>query len=234
MNTNLYYYWHRGEHDIPELFKENIDTFKKMNPQFKIHIIDDEKFESVCKQYQTWFSYWKRLNPKFYGMKSDFVRYVLLYHTGGLYMDIKSQLKIPVEEYIADYGDNQNVLISAHNSQKNWNHIDNIEYRTTPLYVCTSKHRLLRDILDKVCANIENYKKDYSYSSQGERVRRLTGHYNIRFCVDKFNYNDIKIIDPKLVHKYYITCRGFKGRQTDKEKLYGTTYYSKIKEPLVL
>lgn len=76
-----------------EVMMEN----KKLNPDIHFKLWDDADVEHFMKKEFTGEVYeaFKNINPKFGAAKADFFRYCVLYKHGGLYLDIKSQLRIP-------------------------------------------------------------------------------------------------------------------------------------------
>lgn len=77
----IHYCWF-GNRPLPETFKRNIDTWRRVMPNYEIMEWNENNFD--CNQYE--FSK-NELNESNYGHLSDIVRLKILYDNGGIYMD---------------------------------------------------------------------------------------------------------------------------------------------------
>lgn len=84
---NIFQTWHSLE--LPDKMRENCESLKKDNPEFRYYLYDDQ----MCRDFiQTHFdedTVWAfdKLKPGAY--KADLWRYCVLYIHGGIYLDIK-------------------------------------------------------------------------------------------------------------------------------------------------
>ena len=84
---NLFQTWHTLE--LPTKMKENVDTLKSANPEFKHYLYDDDMCRDFIQKYFNMETLWAfdKLKPGAY--KADLWRYCVLYIHGGIYLDIK-------------------------------------------------------------------------------------------------------------------------------------------------
>lgn len=86
---DIYTCWHTS--DLPPKMKQNVEQLKLTNPEFKIHVYDNQMCLDFIKQHfnrDVYIAY-QMLKPDSY--KSDLWRFCVLYICGGIYMDIKYQ-----------------------------------------------------------------------------------------------------------------------------------------------
>lgn len=166
----------KDKNDLHEDFKNNIEIIRNFNKDHNLTIIDNDDFEIYIKNKDTKLhSYYKKLNKDAGALIGDFVRYVLMYYEGGIYLDMKSGTKRPLNTLIS----NQDEIIFY-----NW---DN--YNQLVQFFLASKpyHDFYKYLLDELCKNIDNYKPQFK--SNKSNVLRLSGPIFITKCFDSF-YTD--------------------------------------------
>jgi mannosyltransferase OCH1-like enzyme len=101
------------------------------------------------------------INPMYGAARADFFRYLLIYHLGGVYLDIKSSASQPLsaiiahKQYILSHWDN-----GAHGTHKKWGlHFPDFPRGEFQQWHIASvpKHPFLKSVIDAVLHNIENY-----------------------------------------------------------------------------
>ena len=101
--------------DLPDSFQENIRLIKDRNPEFNYQLISDkEATEFIKNKYgQTILSYYDRIDKRYPAARADLLRYLLLYASGGVYLDLKSTINKPLletlrpeDQYLVFYWDN--------------------------------------------------------------------------------------------------------------------------------
>jgi len=84
---DIYTCWHTS--DLPPKMKQNVEHLKLTNPEFNVHVYDNQMCLDFIKQHfdrDVYIAY-QMLKPDSY--KSDLWRFCVLYICGGIYMDIK-------------------------------------------------------------------------------------------------------------------------------------------------
>lgn len=73
------------------LFQHN----RKQAPEFSFHFYDDGEMESIIQKNfpPRVLAAYRRIQPAYGACRSDFARYCILYVFGGLYLDIKSEIR---------------------------------------------------------------------------------------------------------------------------------------------
>lgn len=89
-------------HQLPPPIQESIDQMRALNPSFGYHLsLNDEMDDYVIRHVskETAKAY---LSISFYATRSDFWRYLTLYHQGGVYLDVDSVIHANLDDTIAD------------------------------------------------------------------------------------------------------------------------------------
>ena len=82
-------------------YKKIINKLKTQNPEYKYHLYDNNDMEKFVKFYypKYWKTY-KMIAPEYFVAKADYFRYMIIYHYGGVYFDLKSGSKVPLRDFI--------------------------------------------------------------------------------------------------------------------------------------
>ena len=85
----------------PDLLEKN-RTMLLLNPNYKFELYDDVRMEEWIKTNCSKQEYivFQRINPKYGAARADFFRYLLIYHIGGIYLDVKSSCIKPLDDVI--------------------------------------------------------------------------------------------------------------------------------------
>ena len=223
----IYVYYDRPSfHDI---LKENIDYLKKQNPDYKVKIITPyEVIQILTNDKPEWIYYFNKINRNFPNLQSDYIRYVLLYLYGGIYIDIKSRPKKPLSDIIDD---SMNIFLLKEE-------LKGTDIATSFL-VSKPKHIIFEKVIEKMNYNIDNYWSfDININTPKINCLKLFGPKMLGKIVDEnINLiNDNEIIPSKYYYKYlifsFVNTTG-KRWSIEHHKLYEKPHYSKVKEHLI-
>ena len=98
----VYMSW--GHRTLPLKMRQTIEANMKSNPEFDFYIYSDEDCRKfIAENYDAAVvAAFDGLKPGAY--KSDLWRYCVLYRNGGVYMDIKMKVEMPLKKQIETYG----------------------------------------------------------------------------------------------------------------------------------
>lgn len=83
----IYYLWiYNQEKSIPPKYLNNICRTTYLNPGYSMHIMNKTEFESIIINTKRFYNIYNKLVTDI--QKCDYSRYYLLYHYGGIYMDM--------------------------------------------------------------------------------------------------------------------------------------------------
>lgn len=94
---NIIHYTFKND-NIPQSIKNIIEHNKRVCKKCKFIFYNDEDIDNFIRLNfdNRVYSAFKRINPIYGAMKADFFRYCVLYKIGGIYIDIKSKINIPI------------------------------------------------------------------------------------------------------------------------------------------
>ena len=220
----------------PELI-ENINFVKEQNPDYNLIIYDNKSFEYYYKKkdLNSFKNYYSKLNKNYGAMIADYMRYVLMYYEGGVYMDLKSRPKVPLNNFI-DSKNNDMILFI-------WEQKGRDAFREYLNYFLISKknNKFYKEIINQIHTNIDNYDPiRINLSHSRKNVLEFTGP---RIFTEVFDYylkkqNYTKNMDITIYNneeKKKLIQYSFLGNyHNHHKKIYKDKHYSKIKEHLIL
>lgn len=218
---------------INYMFQENIDYIKKLNPIWN-HILygDNDIIKYIKTNYGVqMLNIYNMINPEYGAAKADFFRYLLMYKEGGVYLDIKSGMKYPLDEIINE--DDEYIL--SYWSCKNHNKIignKNGEFQQWHI-ICRPNHPYLKAVINNVIINILNYDiKKYGVGKFGvlkvtgpivytQSIQPLLSHYNHKI----YKTNDYcGLVYNNLSINFFNSYRMFSNKK----------HYSKLTVPIII
>ena len=98
---NIIHYTFKN-YNLPKEIINVIEQNKKMCPNCEFRFYDDLACEEFIKGNfpENVYTAYKKINPIYGAMKADFFRYCVLYIIGGIYIDIKTKIKVPIYSLI--------------------------------------------------------------------------------------------------------------------------------------
>lgn len=210
IQKNIFQIW--GTKELPDRFKWIVDKLKRQNPEYNYYLYDDKDMEDFVKrEYPEYWESYNSINQEYIVAKGDFFRYMVLYHYGGVYFDIKSGCRVPLREIIKE---NDSFITTSW--QKFGFTIDNhIQW----CIISERGHPILKLVLETIDRKIKNYNPERDEVGQ-VGVLKLTGPWMYQKVVLK-NFLKYKnkmtyyknLIDGRLVYSYldknnfdYISC----------------------------
>jgi len=162
--------WIQGYDNINFTAKNVIKENLEMNPNWEYNFYDLEAIDKYIKKYESDHVYnaFKKINPVYGAVISDFFRYIVMYHEGGLYLDIKSKITKPLDNWV-----HQNKLLISYcgNNEELSQIILSKYYKNCPeksklevsqfAFIYPKNFPLLRKLIDYITDNIYNYKDNF-------------------------------------------------------------------------
>ena len=220
----IFFIYIQGVNKIPKEFMENINFIKSKNTDYDIELYDYKKFINYLDQKNLVKNkkYFLKLNPKIYALLADYMRFVLLYNEGGVYLDLKSRPKMNLNDIIIN---NKTVFIE-HTFKEYTEYI--IQFLIT-----SPKQEIFKLIIDKIHSNIDNYNKDKIHLHQSKsNVLNLTGNRMVLNVINEYlkkKKNNIRIIKNEERSNYFINHAVKNYR-----KKYKSIHYGRMREHLVI
>eukprot|EP00854_Cymbomonas_tetramitiformis_P006667 gene6667-7982_t len=87
---------------IPACAREVLEENKRTNPGWQYCFYSNEAISKYIQQHESahvWGAY-QRIHPIVGAALADFFRYVVMYHTGGVYLDLKCRILKPLDSWV--------------------------------------------------------------------------------------------------------------------------------------
>lgn len=218
--------------------KRNIERLSALNPGWR-HVLHTQ--ESVEPYIQAHFESkvldaYRSINPLYGAARADFFRYLLIYHEGGVYLDVKSGVTTPLDDIIRP-GDE--LLLSHWKNQvgekfEGWGrHPDagiNSEFQSWHI-IARPRHPLLEAVYRSVLHNIQTY----SMRAQGVGkfgVLRTTGPLAYTQAIlPLLHAHPHRLFDSDASGLVYSTLEFDPGQRSHMDLF--KQHYTRVKLPLV-
>lgn len=161
---------HQTAHDAGSLAPEiqrNIEHLKALNPGWTYRFYSDvDAAEFIQANYgPRYLDAWKSISPLYGAARADLFRYLLVYHSGGVYLDIKSSASRPLDEVLR--ADDSFILSHWKNAPgeryAGWGMRPALHFSSRGEYqqwfvAASPRHPFLAAVIDRVIENISNYR----------------------------------------------------------------------------
>lgn len=168
---------------LPSHLSENADRLKSQNPDWTYVLYDDDDItDFISTNYGSEvLAAYLSISPDYGAARADFFRYLLMYHRGGVYIDIKSACREPLsnlltlnegfvlsrwgnsrEEFLRGAGLHPELAAFAGGELQQW-HI-----------ICAPRHPFLAAVIERVMANVRQY-RPWRFGVGRTGVLRVTG-----------------------------------------------------------
>jgi mannosyltransferase OCH1-like enzyme len=216
------------DNNIPDKYKDDIASIKKMNPDFKYMFFTDKDIENFLKDnYPEYYITFQKLPVII--QKIDFFRYVAIYHYGGFYFDLDMMGMYPIKDllqYDCVFPVDQNIPSRKCKTNRFRHYCDMDMNFILGQYAfgAKAKNDFIKTLIDKIHNNIdtiiENYetndfsdKKDYLYlqyiySSTGpDFVTDVYVEYQPKDTIQILHFEHAQFFGKYAKHKFYGTWK---------------------------
>ncbi len=174
---------------LPEIASQTERSLRILNPEYELTLVDNKFIEPFIRGNYgdiVW-DYYLRINPSYGATRADFLRYLILYKEGGIYVDLKISVSQPFRETIAD---NDRLLLSHWDNlpgeeHDGWGHLEGLEAIPRGEYIMGTilvapGHPFLRKVILGVMHNIDTY-NPYCHNTGFSGTLWLAGpvHYTL-------------------------------------------------------
>lgn len=165
------------------MIKQGVEDIQRLNPTWTHRLYDDAAIEEFVRSVygNDILSVYRSILPAYGAARADLFRYLCLYHHGGVYIDIKSSLRVPLSDILREDDD---YLLGQWDQgidspYKGWGIHRDIIFVPGGEYIqwflaCRPKHPFLGNVIEQVIRNIKNY-SPFTTGVGRIGVLRLTG-----------------------------------------------------------
>lgn len=227
---------------LPSEIAKNIDYLKSNNLGWS-HILhsDEDIDEFILKEYgRVVYGCYKLINDDYGAAKADLFRYLLLYKEGGVYLDIKSSVSVPLDT-LTESGNNY--IVAQWDNDKpgphlNWGLHDELQSidggEFIQWFIMSSPgHPLLKNLIEKVIRNIELYNPN-CHGVGRDAVIRVTGPVAYTLAIaptlEKYKFQHFRrYSDAGLIYSIYEQP----GDDASHKHIFNK-HYTRLKAPLTI
>lgn len=173
----------KGGNILPNELRANSEALAQANPSWEYRLYDANDIECFIKAKfgDRTLALYRKIEPDYGAARVDFFRYLLMYHVGGIYLDIKSAARVSLDE-IAARGSPFALVHwdqGAGGSHEGWGlyrelaHLPNGEFQQWHI-VSVNGHPFLRSVIEYVLDGLTVY-RPWTHGVGRKGVFRLTG-----------------------------------------------------------
>lgn len=178
---------------LPGELQRNVDELKARNGGWEHRFYDDQAIERFIREHYglAMLRLFQTIDPVYGAARADFFRYLLVYRLGGVYLDIKSRFRVPIDQVI-DRATDRFVVAQWSNGPgeeyEGWGMHDDLaqvgggEYQQWHV-IAAPGSPFLRAVLERVCGNIARY-RPWRDGVGWIAVLRLTGPIAYTLAID--------------------------------------------------
>jgi inositol phosphorylceramide mannosyltransferase catalytic subunit len=215
--------------------RENIARLKSLNPGWDHRLYDDNDalafIASRCGAAMA--RRFSRINPAYGPARADFFRYLLMLELGGVYLDLKSTARRPLDEVLR--ADDSYLLSHWRNgpgeSREGWGLHPGLgawgEFQQWHI-AAQPGHVFLKAVVARVAENIDRYGPDGEVGKRG--VLAITGPVAYTLAIRPLLLAaPHRLVDAKALGFVYDIFGNHDGRED-----FGRPHYRHLQEPVIL
>jgi len=204
--------WFQGEDKIPEKLKKYNEECKKVNSDYENYIWDDAMIQRLLKDHYPNYLQTYNAFPLMI-QKIDFAKYVILYHHGGIYIDMDVRCLKKVSSLIRKFQGNDMILAPSPGvPYQLYNLMTQIvfgfssnsvanQYYNNGIMIVKKNYDFLLYLCDEITRRLPNY--SFNILTRDPYVWVSTGPGIVTRCIMDYklrnNKSNIKIIDGKYL-----------------------------------
>lgn len=189
--------------------QQNVDKLKRKNKDWNIIIYDNkDQEEYIRKNFPQYLSYYQSINPMYGAAKADFFRYLIMYKEGGVYLDIKASIAIPLnilikknDKFLYFFADGMDFR------KKNIDKYIDINFVGEIVQWCIitkPNNDILKKVIERMIYNIQNYHTEIVYDK--DTISKFNKHnispYIFNVGMDRVFRTTGPLLYTNIVSKY--------------------------------
>lgn len=211
MNINKIYHqiWFQGESEIPKKYEQYYTSCRKVNKDFKRIIWDSKKIDKLIKNnYSSYYEFYNNLPLMV--QKIDYAKYIILYHYGGIYIDMDVLCLKNMKKLLELFSDADFIVSYLPLSKTeifSVNKLNKIIRRKKAIKVdkminngiilCKKNSEIIKIIMDKIK---ENFYTKYKKMFRDVYIFNTTGPIIFSDIINNYQGKDnVKVIDSKYM-----------------------------------
>jgi len=203
---------------LPAELRANVEDLKQRNPGWEHRLYGEAEAEDlIARHYDRRVSdAYRRIDPRYRAAQADLLRHLILYHSGGVYCDMRSTFDRPLDDSIRE--DDRYLLAQWRNGpgepNEGWGlhkdlvHIPGGEFMTH-FIICEAGHAFSAAAIGRIVENIERYRPWSAVGRTG--VLRTTGPMAYTLAIwPILNQHSHRFVTPEELGARYWIGKVFK------------------------
>jgi mannosyltransferase OCH1-like enzyme len=202
--------------------RNNCDRIRLENPEFNYHFYSDQDQINFIRDYydSTIFNAFNSIDPAYGAARADFFRYLCMYQQGGVYLDVKADVRKPListllnsDDFILSKWDH-----SPDSPHLGWGNHPALARTGCHAYqqwfiICSARHPYLKAVIDMVVKNIETYNPFRHFRNSWSAVMATTGEipYTLAIAPIRTSHPHRELRIEKDLHIYYSIFQASSG-----------------------
>lgn len=227
---------------LPPVFREKIQKLEKLNPEYEFRYYDDKQvYRWILDNYgNSKLQNFLRIDARYGAMRADYFRYLLMAHSGGVYLDIKSTCHVPLDHLIRP--EDEFILskwnVDEHSGKprierhKELVRVNLHEYQQW-FIISKPNHLFLQEVIHKVDVNLERKYSAFNVPFGRKGGLSVTGPIPYTISIAKhLGDSEYREIDSKKEGLEYSVCEDGDGVSNHSELF--ENHYATQKQPLII
>lgn len=172
--------------NIPDEWVYHVNSWKWNHPTWEYKLWTDKTaLEFVAENYPQYLA--KYCGFPYNIQRADFIRYLVVYHFGGIYADIDYECLRPFDDLVEKAS-----FIIGYEPEGNKSFHSSWPFLCNALFISESKHPFLKDILESIVA-------DTTTAITNPDVLTTTGPLKIQWVYDSNHYVDVLVLPADVL-----------------------------------
>ncbi|MFM8745607.1 MAG: glycosyltransferase family 32 protein [Aestuariivirga sp.] len=231
----------RSYESLPADFRDNIASLRERNPDWTYRFFGDDEMKDFIRQHVSagdWHEI-QNVNPKYGVVLADLFRYLVIYHEGGVYLDIKSTARRPLSEAIdlnasfilSQWPNKIGERYQGYGLHPELRHVPGGEFQQWNI-IAEPRHAFLKAAVKQVLHNIKTYTPG-QFGTDAYGVLRVSGPIAYTQAIypllDHYPFTATDVGNHGIRYSLY---EDGGNPQRHQDKLPG--HYAAVKEPVVI
>ena len=177
---------------LPDILRRNVKDLRAMNREWEHRLYGDDDAERFIRDHygSAMLRLFHAIDPTYGAARADLLRYLLVYRLGGVYLDLKSRFRAPIDQVIdraadrfvvSQWSNGPGERYALYGLHDDVARVDGGEYQQWHV-IAAPGSPFLRAVLERVCGNIQRYRL-WRNDVGGIGVLRLTGPIAYTFAI---------------------------------------------------
>ena len=150
---------------LPDRLADNVASIISTNPGYEHRLYDDDAIEQFIKSVygSDLLRTYQRIDRSYGAARADLFRYLVMYELGGVYLDIKSNTRLPLDTILLE----QDSLVLSHwhhrSGRELWGMHPGLEFSPKGELqqwhiIAAAKHPFLASVINETCRRLLSYR----------------------------------------------------------------------------